>query len=209
MPILEPVITIGYKCDICGRLNINKVNLFDVLKKGTIVLKCDCDNTHISISRDKRKKAYLFKASCFNCGGMHTYSFRLGEVWNLKNVVCPSSKDNMFYIGNQELVINMLEKLEDNLNIMAEEMGFKSQFVNQDVMIQILDKIHEYAQDGNIQCSCGNPHLSLKLMSNGILLTCEKCYDSITINARNIEDLLALVEKGYVQLISEKNQRTK
>lgn len=207
MPVLEPVITIGYKCDICGRLNINKVNLFEISKNGVIDLKCECENSHISIAR--AKKNYVFKASCFDCGCVHTYSFHLNEILSLKNVICPYSKENMFYVGAQQSVIKMLEKLESNLNIMAEEMGFKSQFVNQDVMIQVLDKIHEYANKGNILCSCGDPDLSLRLMSNGILLTCERCYDSITINARNIEDLLALVDKGYVQLISGKNQRTK
>ncbi|WP_026486860.1 hypothetical protein [Caldanaerobius polysaccharolyticus] len=207
MPVLVPVITIGYKCGVCGRLNVNKVNLFDVSPERVVKLKCDCENSRIIIAR--KEKNCIFRVSCFDCGCIHSYSFAIGDLFKLKSVVCPYSKENLFYVGSQESVVKMLEKLESDLNIIAEEMGLKSQFVNQDIMIQILDKIHDYAHKGNIQCSCGNPDLFLRLMSNAVLLTCEKCCDSITINARNIEDLLALDEKGYVQLISRKTQRTK
>lgn len=202
--LVKPVITIGYKCETCGRLNVEYIDIF---KTGKTDIKCKCGESAISVA--KIHNEFIFESYCFDCDKNHVYKYGYADIKNSKKIVCPATGSDKFYVGSKKEVIKMMESMENNLNELAKKVGLKSHFTNQDVMMQVLDKIHEYAQRDGIICSCHKPILSLKLMKNGIMLTCDRCYDSIVISAGNIEDLLDLTNKAYIKLNSNKNRDSK
>jgi len=109
---------------------------------------------------------------------MHVFRLDIKDILykNDINVLnCPESGMKLCFIGGDEEVRGKVDSFENELDKLIDMFGYDSYFKNTQVMFDALNKIHDIAEQGNLQCQCGNSDIDLLLLSDKILLKCRNC----------------------------------
>jgi len=74
---------------------------------------------------------------------------------------------------------------------MANELGF-DEFADPEVMLEILDYLHDIAATGGLYCECGSHNINIELFSDKLELSCNSCSAVKQIPASKRADLDAI-----------------
>lgn len=198
--------TVAYKCSSCGTFEFFDVSFFKLLDKKEYCHKCRCSKSMVIIEENKPGK-YLIKIPCIGCGKKHVFFFKRRDILYKRNSVkifnCPETGVYCCVIGKGDKVRSEIDSLEKELDEMINKFGYDSYFKNTQVMFDILNILHDIAEQDNLYCECGNNDVELILLSDRINLRCKKCSGSKDIYASTNEDLKDILHKQKVLLISK------
>ena len=197
--VIELSTAFSMRCSDCGHLEINQVNVFQILDKKSIY--CDCGNKKCTIKR-KGSKYVEITYYCIICDYEHSVIITQDKFWathTYNAVECPNTNLNVGYYGSYKLINKVLKKQQEELDAMANELGFDD-FDNPEVMLEVLDYLHDMAARGDLFCDCGSRDIYIDLASKKVKLTCGYCNTSIVIPASSKEDLSNLKNLKKVEL---------
>jgi len=193
--------TVALSCPACGRLEKERINIFELPAGESRAIRCSCGAEKASIKR--KYNSYIeIDYFCLNCSQVHKMVISPEKFWqsnNLYSLSCKKEGLNPGYFGPPEKVARELEKEKEDLEQMAEEMGFND-FEDPDLMLQILDYIDDLAAAGSLSCECGSYDINIELFSNKIELICNQCSSHITIKAAVESDLTELKKRDNIEL---------
>lgn len=191
--LLEQSTSFAMRCAECGRLEVNKINIFQLSGKQEVSLKCEC-GTHKATISSKGSRYITINYFCIICDREHTAIFPKSVFWSkkhLNSIRCLETDLNLGYFGSYKLISEELERQQEELNSMADDLGF-DEFVNPEVMLEILDYLHDIAAKGGLYCECGNHNINIELSSDKLEIFCNNCYASRQIPASKRADLDAI-----------------
>ncbi|MCX7745743.1 MAG: hypothetical protein N2645_02475 [Clostridia bacterium] len=194
-------ITIAYKCSSCGSFKFFSVSLFNMVHKKEYLLCCHCNHSSIIITKDNFSNLKI-EIPCIGCGSTHTSLLSKKDLFNkrLNVFYCPETGIPQCFIGADEEVRAKIDLLEKEFDELITRLGYDSYFNNTQVMFDVLNKIHDIAEGGNLYCECGNNDIELVLFPDKIQLKCKKCPGSEMIYAAFNKDLKDILQRQHILL---------
>lgn len=204
--LIDTCVTIAYKCSSCGSFEFFNISLFTLLKKKESKFYCRCRKSCITVKQEG-ESGFLLKTPCMGCGNEHIYFIgRTNMLFNKLSIFnCPETGLQQCFIGNDILVRKKVDSLEKELDELIDMFGYESYFVNTQVMLDTLNKIHDIAAQGCLYCECGSIEVELVLLSDRILLKCSKCSAGRIIPASTNEDLKEILTKQSLPITADSN----
>jgi len=195
--------TIALSCPACGRLEKEKVNIFELPVGELKQLSCSCGAEKAALLRKENSQVQI-NYFCLHCDKAHKEIFSAQDFWHsnyLQPLSCRDTGLNPGFFGPPVLVNDEIKKEKQDLELMAAELGFDD-FKNPEIMLQALDIIHDIAAEGALSCECGSDDINIELFSDKIQLICNNCGSRLNIEAVEKEDLKNLRQLNSVQLHS-------
>jgi hypothetical protein len=202
--LIDTVITIAYKCPLCGSFKFFNISLFVLQQKKEFHLKCRCKKSNLVVM-ENGSKAFEIRTPCIGCGYEHIYNLDRKEFLNKEISVfhCPSTGMQQCFVGRDEAVRKKVDSVERELDELMDMFGYDNYFDNTQVMFDSLNRIHDIAEQGNLYCECGSSDVELILLPNKICLKCNKCSGSRIIQAASNEDLKDILIRQQILLLKE------
>jgi hypothetical protein len=124
-------------------------------------------------------------------------------------LICPDVEASAGFIGPKQKVAQACHEREKSIGELAAELGYEEEFENPEIMLRLLDHLHDLAKGGSLSCGCGNKHLSFELLPDRVELYCEDCeavgviYGDCTENISIFEGMKSLkLEENKTWLIN-------
>lgn len=199
--LIDTSVAIAYKCSSCGTFEFFNISLFSILYKKESMFTCRCNKSSIVITRESQKN-FKIRIPCIGCGNEHEFIFsRKDFLYKDINVFCcPETGMKQCIVGNDEKVRRRIDTLEREFDELIDKFGYDNYFENTQVMFDALNKIHDIAEQGNLDCECGNNDIELMLLSDSIHLKCNNCGSNRLVNAASNKDLKDILTKGTIVL---------
>lgn len=208
---------IALRCSACGKLEEHALSYFDFAGKKTNQVKCSsCETLKLNIGTKDRKRFWL-QIPCVLCDAKHMYYFKKHELWNegAIQIFCSESRVDIGFVGAAKEVSKMVASYEQDLIDLLEEMDQDDFFHNPHIMMEILNQVHDIAEEGYLLCGCGNRQIDVDILPDRLELTCPSCGAVGIIYAETDEDIefvrqievLELVKGGFTYLDGFNNNR--
>ncbi len=188
--IIKYLTTLSLRCPVCGRLDIHPVNIFDFSGKRSKDIYCMCGYKKVRLGT-KNFKRFWVQFNCIICELEHTLFYTPGEFWghDLVTMRCPDTDLKLGYLGPEILVQGEIQDQQQELDAMIKDLGFDDYFCDPEIMLGVLDRLHDIAETGGLLCQCGNRNIDIDMYPDKIELICRECQGITMINARTIVDL--------------------
>lgn len=203
--ILATHATVAIQCPRCGQLEFQALSLFAFSGRERVNLSCDCGTPLLAIaSRDRRQ--FNISYQCAFCGETHYLRVNRGVIWGkeVMPLTCSEMESAVGFVGPKQKVAQAYQEREKSISELAAELGYEEEFENPEVMLKILDHLHQLAKDGALGCGCGNRQLSFELLPDRIELSCEYCEALGIIHADSPENICPI--EGMTSLYLEENK---
>lgn len=188
--VIELSTAFAMRCPTCGRLDVHQLNIFQLSGDEIRQFACDC-GSKIAEIRKKGTKYIEITYFCIICETEHSVIMPQNIFWSknkLNSLVCLDTDLNLGYYGSYKLIRKELERQQEELNSMANELGF-DEFADPEIMLEILDYLHDVAASGGLYCECGNHDIDIELFSDKIELNCNNCGSMQHLSATCKDDL--------------------
>ncbi|WP_227762612.1 hypothetical protein [Zhaonella formicivorans] len=192
---------VAIRCPICGQLEFHALSLFEFAGSSSCKIQCTCGRPLLSIGTKDRKKFWLH-VDCAMCETKHLFYFTRKQIWSdeVLEIDCEDTGLEIGYIGPKNKVRQCVQKQDRSLAEMAEELGFADYFDSPDIMYDVLDRLYQIAENGNLNCNCGNQNIEIEIFPDHLELRCDYCRSSARIMARTEEDLEYIMNSTAIQL---------
>ncbi len=191
--VLELSTAFAMRCPVCGRLEIDQINIFQLSGDKKYTIHCDCGSEKAIIAR-KGSKHIAMNYYCIICDCKHSIVIPKVKFWSknrFNTLLCHETDLKLGYYGSYKLLNRELERQQKDLDSMANELGFDD-FIDPELMLAVLDYLHDTAADSNLYCECGSHDINIELFSNRVELACNNCQASLIIPVSCKEDLVGL-----------------
>ncbi len=185
--------TIAYRCPHCGSGIMSLVGVFR-LNADRLVLKCQCQNSSMSLTKSKDGKVRI-EVPCLVCRAPHNYTITEQLFFSNKLFLlpCHASGLDICFLGGQADVSGALERSAEQLRTMLEEAGIDPEHIfHSDEERKELPDAHVYDVvnfvvrelecEGRIHCDCETGPYVVYFGEDGesIVVECESCHASKT-----------------------------
>lgn len=205
--LIDMDVTIAYKCFSCGAFDFINVNLFKLFFQKGIVSTCKCGDAQMEICAIG-KNEYSLTVPCIGCGTVHSNRLSKEDLINndIKIYTCPNSGIKHCFIGKDEVVREYVDNLQKELDVMMDGLGYDKYFVNTQVMMDTLNKVHDIAEQKRLICECGCNEIMVSLLRKGIFLKCSRCSGAKFISASTNNDLKKTLQRRSITLNERKSK---
>lgn len=202
--LVEGSFLLAVPCGFCGKMEIQRISLFQLAKGKKEKFTCSCGKAQIYI-KTQDYKTFEFNIPCSICGEDHIFYYTLHQLFTGKGYMgkCSLTGSDILVIGNKDWIESYTKKANAQMDQIMEELGFDNYFYNPDIMMDALDGVHKIAEEGNLYCDCGSKEIDMSLFPDRIELKCLKCNSISVIYAENREDLTYL-ENTHSIILHEK-----
>ncbi|MDS1030362.1 hypothetical protein RDV78_07680 [Bacillota bacterium LX-D] len=192
---------IAMRCPACNQLELHSLSFFDFARQRTYKMECSCGRSLLSVGTKDRKMFWL-QIDCEMCESKHLYYFKRKQIWseNILEIECTDTGIEIAYIGPKEKIRQCVQQQNRSLEDIAQEVGFVDYFDNPEVMYQILDRINEIAEAGELRCQCGNQNIEIEVFPDSLELRCEDCNSIARIKAETAGDIENFKNASRIQL---------
>lgn len=182
--------TIAIRCSACGQLEFHTLSLFDFSGANSQKYECSCGQSILHVSTKNRKK-FILQIECVMCEAKHILYLTRKQIWSTEvvNIYCEENGLGIGYIGPDDKVLECVENEDKSIAAMAAELGYTDYFDNPDIMYEILDRLYEIAENGDLKCNCGNNDIAIEIFPDYLELRCEHCRSFAVLMASTKEDL--------------------
>jgi predicted RNA-binding Zn-ribbon protein involved in translation (DUF1610 family) len=187
--LIEKSTTFSMRCPNCGRLEVKQINIFQLSGNKKLDIYCECGTKKASISK---KGSYInIEYYCIICDDEHSILLPEDSFWSknhLNSLSCLNTDLNLGYYGPYKLVMEELDRQQEELDAMVNELGFND-FADPEIMLEVLDYLHDVAANTNLYCECGSHDINIDLSSDKVELICNNCGSKLSVSATNKEDI--------------------
>jgi hypothetical protein len=209
--IIDADITVAYKCPFCGSFDFFCFSLFETKDREKIhEFKCGCGNSYVVMSRHAAKGFYI-SVPCIGCGGLHKHRIKSNILKSngIKEYLCPITGMSQCFIGNDKGVRQKVDSLEREYDSIIDMLGYDNYFINNRVMLDSLNRIHDIAENSGLCCECGSKDIELALLPGSIELKCIKCNAHKLVKAASNEDIKNIYAKSRIVIRKECDAKDK
>lgn len=210
--IIGAVATLALYCPRCGKIQNHDVSRFIMKDSARLDLYCSCGQLQAVFTACRHQ--YLLNIPCLVCQTNHVISLDKKKFWHAKfeKIYCVQENLELGFFGKRNLIEKMLADHKREFDSLVHEMAFDDygEYIeNPLIMLEILNRIHDIAENGGIFCSCGSTAVEINLLPDGIELSCIHCGAQKIIDARREQDLTLINSLEVIELISGRRSHQK
>ncbi|EGO64574.1 hypothetical protein [Acetonema longum] len=203
--IIRTVSTLALYCSHCGRISMYDVSPFTSKDTARQALSCSCGQRH-GYLMSTRHGQFILDLYCVLCEKHHkiciTKKYTASQP---RKVYCEEKNLELGIIGDRAQIETVIEAHAREVNTATDDLMEDPQ-----VMIDMLNKVHDIAEKGGVICRCGSSQIEADVISNHIVLHCQKCGSSLLLQAKSDRDVLQLESLNRIELIpAPRNRRRK
>ena len=194
--IIQTETLLGMRCPECGKLDYHNLSRFEFSGKKRVEVNCSCGFTKLLITT-RNKKEYLLQVSCVVCENRHAHSISTGRLWSeeVNYLFCQETGLELGYLGPEEEVRVLAAAQEESMEDLVDEFEKEDEyFHNAQIMYEVLNCLHDIAEQGAVYCQCGNHDVEVDIFPDRLELHCE-CCDSVNIIYAETEDDLSVIRE--------------
>lgn len=190
MFLIPTTSTVAIRCSACGQLEFHTLSMFDFAGSNSHRFECLCGKSLLYLNTKDRKK-FSLQVECVMCEAKHMLYVSRKKIWSedVLTIYCEENGLEIGYIGPNDKVLACVENEDRSIADMAEELGYSDYFDNPDVMYDVLDRLYEIAENGNLKCTCGNHDIAIEIFPDYLELRCEYCRSHAVVMASTEGDL--------------------
>ncbi|MHB8171145.1 MAG: hypothetical protein ACYDG6_06325 [Thermincolia bacterium] len=193
---------VAMRCPMCGNYGTHNLSLFAFSGKQTLQIACSCGANKISIGTKNRKNFWV-QVPCVLCETKHLLYSSHKQLWSgeVMTLRCTDTELELGYIGPEEKVLPLIAGLEEELDTMMDELDYDDYFHNPTIMMEVLNYLHDIAEEGYLYCQCGNCQIEVDVLPDRLELQCKECGSISVVYAENENDLELMRSMGVVELV--------
>jgi RNase P subunit RPR2 len=202
--------TLALFCPHCGKLDYHTISQFQFSGYNSVNIYCECGQLKVSIT-SKQRKQYLLHIDCIVCETKHFIPFSAKQFWadEVTRINCTDVTVELGFVGPREMVEDSVNKCHHELQDIVSELGFDDYFVNPEIMYEVLNVIHDIAEQGGLFCQCGALQIGVEILPEELELTCTECNGVLHVPAKNEADLNALRNVDQLEVPAKRRRRKK
>lgn len=193
---------LAMRCPECGKLDYHKLSRFDFSGQKNVKIKCSCGFVKLFVSTKNRTK-YWLQVPCVVCETKHLRNLSSRMLWSdeVNYLYCQETGLELGYIGPRDEVETLAIAHEENMEALANEFDREEEyFHNSDIMYEVLNCLHDIAEQGALYCQCGNQDVEVDIFPDRLELHCKDCDSVNIIYAETEEDLRVIKEVDTIEL---------
>lgn len=154
------------------------------------------------------KKEVIIELYCDECKEYNKSSLTLKSLKRPggHRLYCYECGRELAYLGSKADVEAMVSRHQHEVELLMHEMGFDDYFTDPFIMYELINHIHDMAENKKISCQCGSRNVAANIGADKIELICKNCGSVYIVNAANQEDL-EMVRKMQSITIKSKFRR--
>lgn len=192
---------LAMRCPECGKMEIHDFSRFAFARGKTVHINCSCGAVKLIVST-KNLSSYWLHVSCVVCETKHLREIPGKSLWS-GEVTCLSCQDTgleLGYIGPEAMVREIAFDYEQELEALVKEFGCDGYFHNSEIMYEVLNCLHDIAEQGALYCQCGNHKIEVDIFPDRLELHCKNCDSINIIYAETEEDLKVIQQVDTIEL---------
>lgn len=196
--IVDAYWSIALYCQRCGKIHIHDISYF-AGRSGAVFLKCSCNHHQATLARTMNQ--FKLEIPCVVCSSSHTEFFRFKQLFRMKveKIYCAKDHFELGYVGKRQNIEEILAFNQHEFESMIAQSG-EDQMEKQRVLLDVLNKLHDIAEAGEIHCPCGSKAISADILGNSVILECCHCGGYSILPAKNEQDVARLNEIEQIEL---------
>jgi len=193
--IIETGALLAMRCPECGKLDYHHLSRFEFGRRKKVEIACKCGFVKLVVNTKDRRN-YVVQVPCVVCESKHMRSISSRRFWSdeVNYLFCQETGLELGYLGPEEAVRELAEAQEESIESLANEFeGEDRYFNNSEIMYEVLNRLHDIAEQGALYCQCGNLDVEVDIFPDRLELHCKEC-DSINIIYAETEDDLRVIK---------------
>lgn len=214
--IVATEFVVAVRCPSCGKMDFHSVSRFSFSNNNTHKITCTCGTPKLIIGT-KNRQHYWFQIPCVLCETNHLVYYKAKQLWSneLNFFYCTDADIELGYFGPEEKVKTFSENYDNNIESLVEELGYDDYFNSPDIMFEVLNSLHEIAEEGFLYCDCGSFQIEIDIFPDRVELQCKNCNSVVIVYAETEDDLrkirnikkIELVKSGFKCLDNLNNKK--
>lgn len=207
--LVQTTYTLALHCPYCGKIEMHNLSLFMLNNSNPLELSCSCGHVQGRILSIHRQQIVL-ELPCFICQTNHIIFLDSRKIkqTRMEKIYCLDENLELGFIGDHEVVAEAVadqqhetESLLDDIKSM--DYG-DDDIQNSVVMLEVLNKIHDIAENGGLSCRCGSKHIEVEILPDAIQLRCMNCQGWMTLPALKEQDSAQLKTMHFLEITPPK-----
>ncbi|MCG8402881.1 MAG: hypothetical protein MJA84_15010 [Firmicutes bacterium] len=193
--IIETGALLAMRCPDCGKLDYHKLSRFEFGLRKKMEINCACGYVKLVVNTRDRKE-YVLQFPCVVCESKHLLSISARRFWSseVNYLFCQETGLELGYLGSEKEVKLLAEAQEENIESLTSEFeGEDRYFNNSEIMYEVLNCLHDIAEQNALYCQCGNLDVEVDIFPDRLELHCREC-DSVNIIYAETEDDLRVIK---------------
>lgn len=184
---------IASRCPECGAIIADRISIFS-MSSGHHNIKCKiCGKSTLSLALSADGKIRL-SVPCLVCPHPHPFTLASTSFFNKELFIlqCSYSGLDICFIGTEEKVDEALKLSAKQLKELFEEQKTEEtsqNFLDANVMQEVMYAVEELAITNRIRCDCGEPNLSIVVDYDKVHISCKDCKCKTTLYATEQSDI--------------------
>lgn len=205
--------SLALRCPLCGNLEFHRISLFNFSGHTPVRINCKCGFTKLTVT-SRNCKEFLLQLPCLICEEMHLIKCSYRDFWEKPTLIlrCVETGHELGYLGSESTIEKIVHQKQGDLESIFNNFGFEDYFSNPHIMLEVLNHLHQLAEENMMFCQCGNDQIEIDVFPEKLELRCPYCQSLHIIYAETLEDLhivkqaksIALTEKGFTSFDSSK-----
>jgi hypothetical protein len=205
--VIYSCVTLALYCSHCGKIHTHDICRFSLKACNQAELHCSCGHMQAKIS-PARESQFFLTLYCELCRKNHVLciDFKHSGAFELRKLYCAENNLELGFAGDHQLIEQTLECHRYAVNhALPDQSGTDTE--NSQVLLDILNRVHDIAEIGGVSCNCGSTAIRANVLASCIELRCQSCGASVALAARNEMDLARLEEVKTIELSSPWHSR--
>lgn len=174
------------------------------IKRTVLELKCSCGHVQAGLVRTSAGQ-FILSIPCVVCQSTHSVFFSSRKLLHTQvdKVYCNKDNFELGYFGSRAAVEKTLaDQKQECVSLIRETDKDESDepIERQHIVLGILNKIHDIAEQGGVYCRCGSDAVEADLLPDCIMLECMHCGAYYTIAAQTEHDLQCAQSMNSIEL---------
>lgn len=184
--------TIALRCPCCREFGYYTLSIFTFVDAKTVNIACNCGYVLAAVG-SKDGCEYWLRLNCLLCSSHHIFHYPRREFWSddIIKIDCPGSGITRGYLGPETLLQQGVLGDKECPSLFG-SMDFDHYFHEPEIMLAVLDIIHDIAAAGRLFCQCGEDKIDITMYPDQLELICRRCNGLVMINAASQDSLLSL-----------------
>lgn len=199
--VICTAITLALYCSRCGKIQAHDISRFQLHSSKRRELSCSCGQKQAMIS-DACHQQFLLDIFCDLCGRNHVLciqSRHFGDT-ELRKLYCAQNNLELGLIGNRRCIEETIENHKHAVVNSVPEQSSDEIVENPQIMLDVLNRVHDIAEKGGVTCRCGSPAIQADIMPHSIELYCLTCGAYQLIPAQGETDLAFMESVERIEL---------
>lgn len=192
---------LAMRCPECGKMEFHEFSRFALTRGRSVPFTCSCGATKITVIT-KNHHTYWLHVSCVICETKHIREFTGRVLWSgeVIRLSCQDTDLELGHIGPEAKVSELASRHEHELEALVDEFSGDGYFHNSEIMYEVLNCLHEIAEQGALYCQCGNHKIEVDIFPERLELHCKNCDSINIIYAETEEDLKVIQQVDTIEL---------